>query len=138
MPSPIATYDPTKMQVIIGANPASGFTDGTFISVSQDNDSYAKRTGADGEVARSKMANRGATMTLTLLSTSLTNAALSAYHLAGTIFPVTIKDGSNVVFGAQCWVQRPPNVDRGTDVSDSEWTIAIAEWTPSLGGNPAT
>lgn len=133
----IATYDPTKMMVVIGAVPASGFADGTFVSVSQDGESFTKKVGADGEVARARMANRSGTMTLTLMSTSVTNAALTAFHTAETIFPVQIKDGSNVVFGAQCWVEKPPTLERGTEVGDAEWTIAIAKVEWALDGNPA-
>lgn len=136
MPAPISTYDPANVQVIIDAVPVSGFADGTFVSVSQDNESFTKKVGADGEVARARMSNRSGTLTLTLMATSVANAALTALHLAETIFSISIIDGGNEVFGAQCWVEKPPTVDRGTEISDSEWTIAIAQVVFGLEGNP--
>lgn len=130
------TYDPGKLQLILGAAPITGFADGTFLTVEQDEDSFAVRTGADGEVTRTRMASRTATMTIVLLATSLSNAILTGLAETEVIFPVLIKDGANVVSAGEGWVQKPPTVERGVEAADSEWVVRLAKWTPVLAGNP--
>jgi len=131
-----STYDPQKFQIILGAAPVSGFADGTFITVEQDGDDFSKKVGADGEVARSRMANRSATMAMTLMATSLTNLILTGLRATEVIFPILIKDGANVIAAGEAWVKKPPAFERGAEAGDAEWTIDIAKWNPVFGGNP--
>lgn len=131
------TYDPQKCMIIIGAAPASGFADGTFVTVEQDEASWSKKVGADGEVTRTRRAQRSATMALTLMATSTFNAILTALHDADAIFPVLIKDGANIIAGGEAWVEKPPAFERGVEAADAEWTLALAKWVPVFGGNPA-
>ncbi len=136
MSTPVATYDPSATQIILGATPMSGFADGTFVSVEQDEDSFSTKTGADGEVARAKRVGRTGTMKLTLLATSIMNAVLSAYNAADTVFPVLVKEGASIVFASDGWVQKPAAFERGTDVADCEWTIRLKNVAITHGGNP--
>lgn len=130
------TYDPQKVQVILGAAPVSGFADGTFITIEQDDASWMKKAGADGEVVRTRKASRMATMTLTLLATSTFNAILTALHASDAIFPVLVKDGATIIPAGEAWVEKPPAFERGAEAADAEWVIALAKWTPVFGGNP--
>lgn len=132
----VATYDPQKTQVILGAAPVSGFADGTFISIEQDDESFTLRKGADGEVARARQSARSATLTLTLMSTSTFNAILSAFHATDVIFPVLVKEGASIVAAGEAWIEMPAAFERGTDVGDAEWTIRIAKANFVHGGNP--
>ncbi len=131
-----STYDPQRVLIILGAAPVSGFADGTYVTIEQDGESFTKKVGADGEVARTRMASRMATMALTLMATSTFNAILSALHAADAIFPVLVKDGANIISSAEGWVEKPPAFERGTEVGDAQWTIALAKWVPVFGGNP--
>ena len=133
----VKEYDPQKVQVIIGAAPASGFAPGTFITVEQDEDNFVTRVGADSEVTRTRLSGRTATMTLTLLATSVFNAVLSGLEQTEVIFPILLKDGATIISGGEAWVQKPPGFERsGDDSSDTEWLIKIAKWSPVFGGNP--
>lgn len=131
------TYDPSGVQTILGAAPITGFADGTFITVEQDEDSYATRTGADGEVVRTKMVARTATMTIVLLSTSLSNLILTGLHATEVIFPVLLKDGATIIAAGEAWVQKPASFERGVDAGDAEWVLRLAKWNPVHGGNPS-
>jgi hypothetical protein len=130
------TYDPQKCLLILGAAAVSGFADGTFVTVEQDEDSWTTRTGADGEVTRTRMAARTATMSLTLMATAVFNAILTGLHATDVIFPVLIKEGANIIAAGEAWVQKPPAFERGVEAADAEWTIRIAKWNPVFGGNP--
>jgi hypothetical protein len=53
--------------------PISGYADGTFVQVDPSGDSFAKKVGADGEVARSMSNDNTHTVVITLLQSSLSN-----------------------------------------------------------------
>ena len=130
----VKEYSPDECKVVVGSATIGGYADGTFISVEQAGNSFERKVGADGEVVRVKKLDRSGTMKLTLLHTSLSNAALTALHESEAIFPVQIKEGDNVVFGAQCWIEKPAAFERGTDAGDAEWTLAIGKVSLNLGG----
>jgi hypothetical protein len=132
----VHTYDPQKVQVIVGAAPISGFADGTFLTVEQEGDDFTTTVGADGEVTRTRNAARNATMALTLKSTSLANAILSGLRASEAVFPILIKDGANIVAAGEGWIQKPPAFERGDEAGDHEWMLALGKWSPVFGGNP--
>ena len=136
MTQPLATYSPDECMVVVGTLPISGFTDGTFISVEQNDPSFSVKPGADGEIARAKRVARVGSMKLTLLATSITNASLAALHESGEVFPILIKEGASVVFSAEAWVEKPAAFERGTDVGDCEWSFTLAHVSLAHAGNP--
>ncbi|MFH0902143.1 MAG: phage protein [Pseudomonadota bacterium] len=136
MPQTVATFDPEKMQIVIGTVPMSGFASGTFVTVEQDGNSFNTKVGADGDVARAKIVGRPGTMKLTLMATSISNAILTALHAAEGVFPISIKDGSNTVFAAEAWIEKPASFERGDEIADTEWTFKLAKVTLVLDGNP--
>ncbi|MBC3540659.1 phage structural protein [Rufibacter sediminis] len=139
----VKTYDPKNVQVILGGTPASGFTDGTFISVAPDEDLYTKTIGADGEASRARSNNKSATVTLTLKQTSSTNDVLSTFVAADQVsdsgvFPLMIKEigsGRTLVFAQAAWVQRFPDLAYSKEVEDREWVIAVGQMDIFIGGN---
>lgn len=132
----VHTYDPQKVQIILGAAPVTGFADGTFVTVEQEGDDFTTKVGADAEVTRTRNAPRNATMLLTLMATSTFNAVLSALRESQAVFPILVKDGATVIAAAEAWIQKPPPFERGTEAGDAQWTIAIGKWNPVFGGNP--
>ena len=134
----VSTFDPQKTQCILGVAQMSGFTDGTFINVEMDDVIFEKKVGADGEVARAKKPGQTATATLTLMSTSLSNLILSGYYATDAVFPALFKEGATVVFAPEAWIEKAPAFERGTEVGDSEWVIAMGKTTIVHGGNPTT
>lgn len=131
----VATFDPERCTIALGPSQITGFAPGTFVTVEQTDPSFVVRAGADGEVARARKPARVATMTLTLMSTALANAVLSALAESEEIFSVLIKEGNTAVFGAQAWVEKPANFERGDEVTDTEWSITIAHVKLEHGGN---
>lgn len=132
---PVASYSPDRCTIALGAAVASGFAPGTFVRVERTNPDFVVREGSDGEIARAERVAKVGTMTLTLMSTSLFNAVLRAYAAAKQIFPVLIKEGNTVVFGAQAWVEMQAPFERGDEVTDTEWVLTIAHVDLGHGGN---
>jgi hypothetical protein len=136
------TYDPQKVKLSLGGQIASGYVDGTFISVERDEDSWTKVVGADGEVSRAKSANTAATLTLTLAQTSPFNDILSALAAADEVnsagvFPVILKDngGNTVISSGAGWVKKPPVAAFSKTVEGREWVIDLGKTVFFAGGN---
>ena len=137
------TVDPNDVQIICGGNIASGYADGTFISISNDEELYSKSVGADGEVSRARMNNTSGTVTLTLQQTSPFNAVLSAFYAADKagnngVFPFMMKEagtGTTLIFSQSAWVQDLPDVNYSKSVETREWTIALGKTDWFIGGN---
>jgi len=134
----VTTYSPEDVSLSIGGNLVAGFADGTFVVVEREADAMTKVVGADGEVARTRSANRSGMLTLTLLQTSDSNRILGDYALddeadgSGT-FDVLLTDNlDNKVFASEGWVKKVPNAEYGSELSNREWVIDLArirqEW----------
>lgn len=138
----VKTYDPQKVALSLGGQIMSGFADGTFISIERDENSFEKVTGADGDVSRSKTANKSATLTLTLNQTSPSNDILSALAAldevaSSGVFPVILKDnsGTTVVSSGAGWIRKPPTSGFGKVIETREWVIDLAATIFFIGGN---
>jgi len=66
----IRTYNAAKVTVIFNGFNITGFADGTFINITQQNDGITTQVGADGELARAVNTDRRCTVTVTLQQTS--------------------------------------------------------------------
>ena len=139
---PVFTYDPNEAVLSVGGVPLSGFTDGSFIKVSRDEDAYTKAVGADGQVSRAKSANRSGSITITLKQTSVSNDVLSGFAQADEVgnaglVPVLIKDllGTTLVSSAGTWIKKMADVDMGKELSDREWVLDCESINLVVGGN---
>lgn len=139
---PVLTYSPKDVILTVGGNPIGGYADGTFIKVTQVEDSFTQVVGADGQVSRTKSANRAVAIELTLKQTSPSNDVLSALHRAdqianaGTV-PVQVKDlsGTTLCSAAEGWIKRLPDVEFGKDMSDRTWMLDTGPAQLNIGGN---
>jgi hypothetical protein len=127
----LGTYDPEKVSVIIGGLTMSGFADGDFVKIApQDADLYKIHVGAHGEMARTKNSNKVGFVTFTLKATSPSNKILDAMKNSPTPVPVMVKDSSDSAFiasAANGWVNKQPEVSRGSEEAKIEWVIACDE-----------
>lgn len=138
---PIASYDAKQVSVLIGSQPIYGAADEDFCSVEYDEDHVALTIGAGGEAARSMIRNYAATITLTLMATSLSNNYLSDMYAAdrlngGGVFAVLIKDpnGKDLFTATNAWVKKPPAAAYGREVGTREWVIQTSELISYHGG----
>lgn len=129
----VETYSPQDVALSIGGNLMNGFADGTFISIEREVDAYTKMVGADGEVSRTRSANKSGMMTLTLKQTSDSNRVLGAYMALDEtdnsgIFDCQLSDNlGNKIFSSEAWIRKVPNSEYGSDESNREWTIDLAD-----------
>jgi hypothetical protein len=139
----VKTYNPFQVQIVIGDIIVTGYADGTFVTVSQDETRFVKSTGADGEVSRTKTNNRSATVTLTLKQTSSTNDLLSELarlddESNAGVRAFTLKEsgsGGTIIFAQTAWIENLPDIVYSKDEENREWTIALADASTFVGGN---
>ena len=138
----VYTYASEDVQIIVGGVPMSGLADGTFVSVSRDEQAFTKVTGADGSTSRAKSANRAGTITITLKQTSPSNDVLSGYMIADEqggngIVPIMVKDtgGRTLHYSSASWVQQLPDNDFGKEINEREWIMDCARIDSFVGGN---
>lgn len=147
-------YDPGKVNVILGipigilANETpsefasvQGFARGSFVRVERFNPSYSRWAGINGEIARTKILDKGGFIEFTLIQSSQTNLALSAVsatdELSGAgIFPAAVQDGNgnDIHFALEAWVERPsPAIF--SDRSDTRvWRLICVDLTMASTG----
>jgi len=138
----VRTYAADEVRIIAGGVPISGLADGTFVTISRDEQAFNKVTGADGSTSRAKTANRAGSITITLQQTSPSNDYLSGLAIAdeqgsGGVVPMLIKDesGRTVAATGAAWVQQAPDQEFSKDVSEREWVMDCARIDMFVGGN---
>ena len=136
------TYSPEDVVVSVNGVNISGFMSGTFISASREVDTFTKLVGNDGEVTRTKSANKSGQVELTLLQTSYSNDILSALQIADEVsssgkFVFMVKDllGRTLINGAECWLSRPADVEYSDEVTGRVWTIVVGQLNTFVGGS---
>ena len=141
---PLRTYDPSQVTIVFAGIPISGFADGTFLSVEQNEDSFTLQIGTDGEGTRSKSNNRSGRVTLTLMQSSLANDLLASLHSVDLsspggdgIGPLLVKDnsGRSLFTAEKAWIVKPPTGEFGREATSREWIIETDHLIQTHGGN---
>lgn len=138
----VRTYVASEVQVVIGTRALRGKSEGTFVKVARDEDSFTKKIGADGEISRAATSNKAGTIEVTLDQTSEDNAYLQGLmntdeNTKNGIVPAKVidKSGTYVALCAEAWVRKPADAEKGRDVKERTWIIDCGELDMSGGGN---
>lgn len=136
------TYDPKKVQVLLGGVPIGGFADGTFVTLSRSNDAFTKHSGADGDLTRVKQNDRSGECAITLSQSSASNDYLSGVAIADEltndgVLPLLIKDlsGNSLFASGFAWIRKVPDSSFGKDIENREWMLDVADLAFFVGGN---
>lgn len=144
----LATYSPEEVVVVISNDKfshfISGYTEGTFLSVTRTVPHATLQNGADGHNARVVRAIKNCDVTLTLMSSSESNDVLSqllardeSSRDGSDTFSITIKDnsGRTVMSSPQAFIGTSPDIDFGIEVSERAWVLHAIHLTLHAGGN---
>lgn len=144
--SKLAVFDASNVVMTWGAITIDGLADGTFVEIEQLEDSFTDKSGADGEVVRSKTQDRRFNINFTLLQSSQANALLSVQHNIdinsangdGVAALRVFDPSSGTVFNAPtAWIVKPSNIAYGKEDVDREWSMRAASGEMQHGFNPA-
>lgn len=117
-------YDPAKVSVVVGVATMRGFADGSMISAEYENDENTKHIGTDGQGRHIKSSDRSGQITIRLADYSVSNAALTALHVADVPFPIVVTDKSSnadVFFADSCKVAKRPPIEKSNEAVMNEW-----------------
>lgn len=141
----VAIYDPSEVDIMVSAFPIEGWADGSFLSISYNEDDYILVVGTDGKYTRSKQMNGAVEATIKVMQSSTANAFLSALRLVGRktagggdIVPFVVKDkndATQLFFGAQSWIKKFPDQDFDKSATPREWTFVVPNPEVFIGGN---
>lgn len=140
----VKPYDAKQVLITLGAIPISGFADGSFVKIENNEDAFTLQIGTDGEGTRSRTNNDSATVTFTLMQSSLSNDLLSALHNldktlpgGGGIVPLLIKDlsGRSLYLAQTAWIKKRPSAEFGREAGPREWVVETDKLIPFDAGN---
>lgn len=138
----VRSYDPKQVIVTVGGIPISGYTEGTFVTVTRDEDTWTKNVGADGLVSRVKTNNFTGSCVITLKQTSPSNDVLSGFIATDEatnigVVPVLVKDlsGTSIYFSATGWIKKWADSSFSKEIGDREWTIDLSTLDLVVGSN---
>jgi len=137
MANELFIYDAKEISCIFaGINIESGFADGEFIRIEQNEEDFQSIVGTDGSVTRFKTNNKSAKITIRLMQGSPSNAQLSALNRVDKAQPngagvgaLTIKNrqGSFLHTAEKCWISAPPAVSFDKTATVREWILECAD-----------
>jgi len=126
----VRTIDPAKIIMTFNGVLVTGFAPGSFITVVSPDDFYEKVRGADGTVERYSKSVYDSEVTITLLATSLSNAALDVLHQLDKTAgvgkgPLSIVDTNGTInaFYASAWIRKTPDWEGSDSAATVEWVI---------------
>lgn len=139
-------FDPKKTVVTFAGIPISGFDEDEFVLMEPNEELFNLQVGADGEATRTRNNNNSGRITITLLSTSASNDALSALFTldantpgAKGTGPFLAKDLSGRTIGAAevAWIVKPAAVRWSRSGSNRVWILETNNLLLFVGGNTA-
>ena len=124
----VASYDPKKVNVIVGGRTITGFAADGVVSVTKNEDSITPAVGAKGD----ENANESGTIAITLMSTSSSLSYLRELEAKRRAVNVTISDVNDAdaftLSADNCRVMKMPDLTRNKEQS----TITVNIYAPSV------
>jgi hypothetical protein len=142
--SDLRIADFNEVQVSFAGVPIEGWADGDVLTVTREADVFGDVVGVAGSVARYKTNDNRATVTISLLSVSPVNAALSAIFTADLFAPggagvgafmIADLNGTSLYTAGNAWISKPPDPTWSNEPRERVWTIRVATIRDFTGGN---
>lgn len=142
-----STYDPKNIQLVFAGHFVDGYGDGTFISIARSAPVFTDKVGVGGQVTRSRSHDTRASITVTLMQSSLSNDRLTeimnndlATPNGGGIGSLTIRDinGTALFTSANAWIESPPDVAYELEAATRDWIIRCDDLQSSAYGSLAS
>lgn len=130
----LQSYDSNEVVIVINGLTVTGYTDGTFVKVAYNANQIEEVVGAEGEVTRVPSNDRSATVEITLMQTSSSNATLMVLGQqdrkdGSGIFSILVKGNNGEVLhsGNRAWIKKLPEYSYGKQAENRIWVISVAE-----------
>lgn len=128
----VTTYDPKKVNVIVGGRVITGFASDGVVTLAKSEDSVTPSVGAKGDVTYSENANESGTVSLTLMSTSSSLSYLRYLEAKRRAVNVSITDANDdtafTMNEDNCRITKMPDVARQKEQA----TVTVTIFVPSM------
>lgn len=127
------TYDPQDLTVMVNGVYLTGYSE-DMAEFEKDEDGYEVKVGAQGDVARSKINNPLATLSITLLPSSPQVSMLDKLAISGELVPVSIiynGDPKETITVTEAYIKKPAARSYGTEAGDREYEVQCLDATYS-------
>lgn len=128
----VTTYDPKKVNVIVGGRVITGFASDGVVTLAKSEDSVTPSVGAKGDVTYSENANESGTVSLTLMSTSSSLPYLRDLEAKRRAVNVSITDANDdtafTMNEDNCRITKMPDVARQKEQA----TVTVTIFAPSM------
>lgn len=128
----VTTYDPKKVNVIVGGRVITGFASDGVVTLAKSEDSVNPSVGAKGDVTYSENANESGTASLTLMSTSSSLPYLRDLEAKRRAVNVSITDANDdtafTMNEDNCRITKMPDVARQKEQA----TVTVTIFVPSM------
>lgn len=125
-------YDPDQVQFLFAGVPIDGYAADSMIDVAWDVEAFKLVRGVDGQITRSKVLGRTATITVHLMQTSRSNAFFTGIHTqdllspgGAGVSPLMIRDGNgaSLFVTDESWIVSFPEIAYGGEAGPRDWKI---------------
>ena len=128
----VTTYDPKKVNVIVGGRVITGFASDGVVTLAKSEDSVTPSVGAKGDVTYSENANESGTVSLALMSTSSSLSYLRDLEAKRRAVNVSITDANDdtafTMNEDNCRITKMPDVARQKEQA----TVTVTIFVPSM------
>lgn len=128
----VTTYDPKKVNVIVGGRVITGFASDGVVTLAKSEDSVTPSVGTKGDVTYSENANESGTVSLTLMSTSSSLSYLRDLEAKRRAVNVSITDANDdtafTMNEDNCRITKMPDVSRQKEQA----TVTVTIFVPSM------
>ena len=125
------TYTPSGIIAILNGHIIQGISADSSVTVTRSANMFEVVPGIDGSWSRIKSSNFSGTISVSLHQTSPSNDALGAFATADELsesgsglFLLKDKSGRELVTAAVAFIQKRPDLNYSTSMSDRTWTFA--------------
>lgn len=137
-------YSPDQVDIVFKGIPITGFADGTFVEIEREVDTFTKKVGSLGDVARTKSLNKSGKITITVMDTHPVNDALAGVlsddeQDGSGIGAFTMKDraGLTIAQATDAWCMRVPKITRAQVTANVVYVFEAASIFLQHGGSVA-
>lgn len=138
----LKNYSPDFVDVIFKGITITGFAEGTFVDVEREVDTFTKKVGSLGDVARTRSLNKSGKITITLMDTHPINdilaTVISSDEQDGLSYgPFTLKDrsGNSIVRATEAWCMKVPKLTKAQATGNVVYVFEAASIFIAHGGS---
>ncbi|MED4382797.1 phage structural protein [Bacillus licheniformis] len=122
-------YDANEVNTNIDGKIVTGYSEGTMVSCSKDEEKFSTKVSAKGDVSVATKNNPLGTITLTLSMGSPFVPYLNKLANTAQTFPIWVTGGQEKIGGTEAMVKKPADAEFSDEVGDREFEIQVFDYT---------